>query len=111
MKKDVFFFLKKKEEHVLCNDKRRKRRGKGSRKIRNKVEEENNTGNKIHLRTLRLTRRTPPADSAMYIEQSGDAGSGTAARILDFISMGSPCLLPALSAFLARCAWDALSGC
>jgi len=44
----------------------------------------------------------------MNIDVRGEAGSDTAARILDFISTGLPCLLPALAAFLSRCACDAL---
>ena len=31
-----------------------------------------------------------------------------AARILDFMDTGSPCLLPDLAAFLASCSWAAL---
>jgi hypothetical protein len=44
----------------------------------------------------------------MKIPERGEAGSGMAARILDFISKGSPFLFPALAAFLALWAWDAL---
>lgn len=48
--------------------------------------------------TARSMRRTKPADSAMKMAVEGEKGSGTAAKILDFITMGSPFLLPALRA-------------
>jgi hypothetical protein len=38
----------------------------------------------------------------MNIELVGLAGSATAAKILDFMTIGSPCLFPDLAAFLAR---------
>lgn len=47
-------------------------------------------------------RRTEPADSATKTEVRGEAGSEMAARILDFIDIGLPFLLPALAAFRSR---------
>jgi len=58
--------------------------------------------------TLRLTKRTAPADSATRSEDDGDLGSGMAARILDFREMGLPYLLPALAARRCRFSWAAL---
>lgn len=46
----------------------------------------------------------------MKIWSDGEAGSDTAARILDFMTTGSPCLLPALAALRSLCAWAALEG-
>lgn len=51
--------------------------------------------------TSRLIRRTKPADSATNIDVAGDAGSDTAARILDLRPRGLPFWLSALAAFLA----------
>lgn len=42
------------------------------------------------------------------MELSGEAGLGTAARIFDFIKIGSPFLLSALAAFLCLEACEAL---
>jgi hypothetical protein len=55
-----------------------------------------------------LTRRTAPADSATKREDTGDLGSGTAAKSLDFRTMGLPYLLPALAARRCRFSCSAL---
>jgi hypothetical protein len=53
-------------------------------------------------------RRTKPADSAMKMAVEGEKGSGTAARILDFMAMGSPFLLLDLRALRSLSALEAL---
>lgn len=59
-------------------------------------------------RTSSRTRRTGPADSAMKMPFDGEAGSATAANILDFIDSGLPCLLADLRALRSRWACAAL---
>lgn len=58
--------------------------------------------------TARSMRRTKPADSAMKMAVEGEKGSGTAARILDFMTIGSPFLLPALRDLRSLSALEAL---
>lgn len=49
-----------------------------------------------------------PADSATYMVDEGERGSGVTARIFDFSMIGLPYLLSALAARLALFAWSAL---
>lgn len=61
--------------------------------------------------TETLTLRAKPADSAMKMEFDGSAGSEMAARILDFMEIGFPCLLLDLAAFRSRLAIASLVIC
>lgn len=57
---------------------------------------------------MRSILRANPADSAMKMAVDGEKGSGTAARILDFMTIGSPFLLLALRALRSLSALEAL---
>jgi hypothetical protein len=58
--------------------------------------------------TVRSILRANPADSAMKMAVDGEKGSGTAANILDFMTIGSPFLLLALRALRSLSALEAL---